>query len=143
MSSCLSVTVEQTVNLPMITIPLFAEQPYSAKRTESKGISITMNIDTFTADELTDNIRRIITNTSYHTKIKKLSRIYRSRPMSAKQRAVYWIEQVLENGGEHLMSAALDMPWYEYLMLDIAALAVAMMIVIIMVFYKALTATLY
>ena len=127
-------------SVPMITIPLFAEQPYSAKRTESKGISITMNIHTFTADELTDNIRRIITNISYHTKIPK---IYRSRPMSAKQRAVYWIEQVLEHGGEHLMSAALDMPWYEYLMLDIAALAVAMMIVIIMVLYKALTTTLY
>ena len=129
--------------VPMITIPLFADQPYNAKRTESKGIAITMNIHTFTADELTDNILRVVTNTSYHTKIKKLSRIYHSRPMSAKQRAVYWIEHVLEHGGEHLMSVALDMPWYEYLMLDIAALAITMMIVIVMVLYKALTATLY
>ena len=130
-------------SVPMINIPLFADQPYNAKRTESKGISITMDIHTFTAAELTDNILRILTNISYHTKIKKLSRIYHSRPMSAKQRAVHWIEHVLEYGGEHLMSAALDMPWYEYLMLDIAALVLITMLVIITVLYKILTATIY
>ena len=123
----------------MITIPLCTDQPYNAKRTESKGIAITMNIHTFTTDELTDNILRIETNTSYHTKIKKLSRIYHSRPMSAKQRAVYWIEHVLEHGGEHLMSAALDMQWYEYLMVDIAALVLIVILAIIMVVYNILT----
>ena len=127
-------------SVPMITIPLCTDQPYNAKRTESKGIAITMNIHTFTADELTDNILRIVTNTSYQTKIEKLSKIYHSRPMSAKQRAVYWIEHVLEHGGEHLMSAALDMAWYEYLMLDIAALVFIVMLAIIMVLYKILTA---
>ena len=129
-------------SVPMITIPLFGEQPYNAERTEAKGIAITMDIHTFTAEKMADNVLQIVTNTSYNTKMNKLSRIFHSRPMTAKQRAVYWIEHVLEHGGEHLMSVALDMPWYEYLMLDIAALAITIIVLIIMVLYKILNVTL-
>ena len=42
--------------------------------------------------------------------------------MNPRQTAVHWIEHVLEFGGKHLRSHALDLPWYQYLMLDIAAL---------------------
>ena len=126
-------------SVPMITFPIFGDQPYNARRTQSKGVAITMNIHTFSADDLADTILHMAGNNSYQTKIEKLSRIYRSRPMSAKQRAVYWIEHVLEYGGDHLMSSALDMPWYEYLMLDIAALIITIMIIIIWIFYKLLS----
>ena len=130
-------------SVPMITFPIFGDQPYNARRTQSKGVAITMNVHTFSADDLTKNILHMASNNSYQTKIEKLSKIYRSRPMSAKQRAVYWIEHVLEYGGDHLMSSALDMPWYEYLMLDIAALIITIMIIIICIFYKLLSMTIY
>ena len=40
--------------------------------------------------------------------------------MTPQQRSLYWIEHVMKHGGKHLHSYALDMPWYQYLMLDIA-----------------------
>ena len=104
--------------VPMIAMPLFGDQPYNALRGEYFGAGIQMNVLEFTSDELVAAIDKVI-NGEYPNKIRKLSKIFRSRPMTPVERSAYWIEYVLEYGGEHLRSYALDMPWYEYMMLDI------------------------
>ena len=108
--------------VPMIMFPLFADQPYNAKRSEIKGHSLTMDILTFKPDELVKNIKSMLySNNQFQKAIKKDSNIFKSSFMNPRERSVYWIEHVLEFGGSHLRSHALDMPWYQYLMLDIAA----------------------
>lgn len=50
----------------------------------------------------------------------------KDRPVKPLDLAVYWIEYVARNGRcEHFRSAALDLPWYQILMLDIAVGCVA------------------
>lgn len=40
--------------------------------------------------------------------------------MSALQKAVWWIEYVIRNkGATHLKSPLVDMPWYQYYLLDV------------------------
>ena len=40
--------------------------------------------------------------------------------MSALDNAVYWVEYVLRhNGAPHLRSAAVNLPWYQLLLLDV------------------------
>ena len=116
--------------VPMITVPFFSDQPYNAKRAASKGVSITMKLHNFSTEELISNIREMTEKSQYKEKIDKLSGIFRSRPMQPTERAVYWVEHVLEFGADHLRSAALDMPWYQYLMLDIMALILIFTLII-------------
>ncbi|ELU16650.1 hypothetical protein CAPTEDRAFT_49794, partial [Capitella teleta] len=104
--------------VPMIAMPLFGDQPYNALRAEYNGIGLQMNILEFTPDDLTKAIDRVI-HGDYGRQIQRLSDIFRSRPLTPVQRSAYWIEHILEYGGDHLKSYALEMPWYEYLMLDI------------------------
>jgi glucuronosyltransferase len=52
--------------------------------------------------------------------MKKLSAVIRNQPQSALDRAIYWTEYVIKHkGAPHLRSAAADLPWYQYLLLDV------------------------
>ena len=121
--------------VPMIVFPLFGDQPYNAKRGEYKGFAATMDILNFKPAELVNQINLFFSTNTYRTNIKKASGIFKSRQMNPRQKAVYWIEHVLEFGGRHLGSHALDMPWYQYLMLDIAALILVVVSVVLTIVF--------
>ena len=104
--------------VPMIGFPLFAEQHHNAFRMVDHGYGIDMNILTFTADELVNNIHKVLHEKSFKMATQKASDILKSRP-TAQDTATYWVEHVLKYGGEHLRTGAVDMPLYQFLMLDI------------------------
>ena len=79
-----------------------------------------LDIKTFTEDQLEAMIHKVIGNASYKEALSSAAAVYRPQPMTAIQRAVWWIEHVLEHGGRHYRTYALYMPWYQYLMLDIS-----------------------
>jgi glucuronosyltransferase len=51
----------------------------------------------------------------------KLSAIYRDQPQTPLERAVFWTEYVLRHGGTPLRSVSTELPWYQYLLLDVIA----------------------
>ena len=106
--------------VPMVGFPIFADQPYNRRRIENKGYGVGMDLRTFTSDTLSKTIRKVIEDPSYKQQITQGSDIFRDRKQTPKEVAVSWVEHVIKYGGGHLRSHALSMPWYEYLMLDIA-----------------------
>ena len=111
--------------VPMVNIPVFYDQIYNAKRADYHGFSKTLSILDFTPDELRAVIQDIMGDNTYKEKISRASAIFSSQPMGPRQRAAFWVEHVLAYGGDHLRSHALDMPAYQYLMIDIAGFIVA------------------
>ena len=105
--------------VPMIGFPLFAEQSHNAFRMVDHGYGLRMNILKFTADELVDNIHKVLTEKSFKMATQKASDILKSQPMTTQDTSAYWVEHVLKHGGEHLRTGAMDMPLYQFLMLDI------------------------
>ena len=105
--------------VPMLGIPMFGDQPYNARRLKHHNYGDYVHILEFTTDELYGKIMKIISDQSYKENIMRASKIFKDRPMTPRERAVYWIEHVMKYGGDHLHSYALDMPWYQYIMLDI------------------------
>ena len=68
--------------------------------------------------------------------MKKFSRIFKDRPMTAQQSVVYWTEYIVRHdGAPHLNSVALQMNWFQYLLLDVA-IFVALTLVIIAFFVR-------
>lgn len=44
----------------------------------------------------------------------------RDQPMKPMDKAIYWVEYVLKyNGAPHYRSTALELTWYQYLMIDV------------------------
>ncbi len=105
--------------VPMLGVPVFLDQHHNARRMAYHGFGEFIDIRSMTSKQLVAAINGIVNNATYAETIRKASEIYRSRPMSARQRAAYWVEHVLKHGAGYLRSHAVDMPWYEYLMVDI------------------------
>ena len=87
------------------------------------GVSV--DIKNFTVAELVHKMALVIEDPMYRKNIQKASRILHKRQMNAHETAVFWIEHVIEFGGGHLRSHALDMPWYSYYMIDILVFLMA------------------
>lgn len=73
----------------------------------------------------------------YKENMNRLSAIHRDRPMSPLDTAIYWTEYVIRHkGAYHLRSAAVNLSWYQYLLLDVLAFVVIVTIVTLYIFYR-------
>ena len=58
----------------------------------------------------------------YKENAKRRSDLFHDRPVSPLDTAVYWVEYVIKHrGAPHLRVAGVDLPWYQYLLLDVIA----------------------
>ena len=113
--------------VPTICIPIFAEQPYNAIRMQYKGYGVHLNVATFTTNDLTSAIDEILTRPKYKQNIMKASTIFKNRLLAPAKRAAWWIDHVIKHGGEHLHPAVVDLPYYQYLLIDILAGVLALL----------------
>ncbi|XP_066289194.1 UDP-glucuronosyltransferase 2C1-like [Branchiostoma lanceolatum] len=112
--------------VPMVCLPLFGDHPGNAARVVAKGLGVKLDFGTVTSDELYQAVRDVLTNNSYRETAARLSRLYRDQPQTAMERAVWWIEHVIKHGGlPHLRARAVDLPFYQYYLLDVAACLLA------------------
>ena len=111
--------------VPMLCFPHWYDQPYNTIRMLYMGYGRCLDPVTFTSDQLVHEIQELVANNqTYLENIKEASAIFRGRPDTPVERMVRWMEYVIEHGGKHLRSHALDMKWYEHWMVDILVLLV-------------------
>jgi hypothetical protein len=73
---------------------------------------------------------------SYRKNAKQLSRLFRDRPQTPLETAIFWTEYVIRHkGAPHLRSAAVDLAWYQYLLLDVVAVVVTFVAMVLWVVY--------
>ena len=81
-----------------------------------------MDIRTFDPNVLVEYINEVAADGSFYQRIiKKRSSILHDTDARPVGTCVRWIEHVMTHGGEHLHSHAVDMPWYQYWMIDVLA----------------------
>ncbi|XP_019640626.1 PREDICTED: UDP-glucuronosyltransferase 2C1-like [Branchiostoma belcheri] len=108
--------------VPVVCLPLFGDQPANAARVVARGLGVTLDFSTVTADQLYQAILDVLTNNSYRETAARLSRLHCDQPQSPMERAVWWIEHVIQHGRlPHLRARAAELPWYQYYLLDVAA----------------------
>ncbi|KAM4809187.1 2-hydroxyacylsphingosine 1-beta-galactosyltransferase [Rhinophrynus dorsalis] len=110
--------------VPVVGIPLFGDHYDTMTRVQAKGMGILLEWKKLTTDNLFKSLQEVIHNQSYQQQAVKLSKIHKDQPGHPVSRAVYWINYVLRhNGAEHLRAATYEISFYQYLLLDIALLA--------------------
>jgi len=118
--------------VPELCLTVWGDQLYNAARMQYRGYGLNVGpMRDVTADKLVASARDVITNSSYSAAARAASVIFRSRPQNPRQRAAWWIDHVIQHGGGHLHSYALDMPWYEYLMLDLLLVVMVIPLVLL------------
>nr|CAD7463939.1 unnamed protein product [Timema tahoe] len=110
-----------TVGVPLIAIPFFSDQDFNVKKIEEKGIGIRLNFADITKEKLLFALDKVINDSSYQKNVIHLATLLNDQPQTAMDRAIWWTDYVLRHkGATHLRTAAVDMPWYQFLLIDIS-----------------------
>ncbi|KAL3277215.1 hypothetical protein HHI36_012565 [Cryptolaemus montrouzieri] len=122
--------------VPMLSIPLFADQFLNSKNVQDKGIAIAVELDKV-SNLISDLMKELIENPKYKQNAKKLSEEFKDRPKKPLDEAVYWIEYVLRHkGAPQLKSKSVDLVWYQYYLLDVGGIILFLLIISLTVIYK-------
>ncbi|XP_010594017.2 UDP-glucuronosyltransferase 2B31-like isoform X5 [Loxodonta africana] len=112
--------------IPMVGIPLFADQPDNIAHMKVMGAAVRLNMDTMTSTDLFNALKTVIYDPSYKENAMRLSAIHRDQPVKPLDRAAFWIEFVMRHkGAKHLRPAALSLTWYQYHSLDVIGFLLA------------------
>lgn len=112
--------------VPVIGIPIFADQHLNMARAESSGFAKTIQLPELNEKTLFPAITELLTNDNYAKKIKQLSDRYRDQPLTPLDTAIYWTEYVARHkGAPHLRSAGLELSFFAYHSLDVFAALLA------------------
>lgn len=115
----LSVMEAVHCGVPMVVIPQMGEQYTNAKALEAQGAGIILLLSEI-SETTTFNAVQEGLSSKIKENMEQLSDRFRDRPMSPLDTAVYWVEYVIRHkGAPHMKTAAVDMPFYQYYLLDV------------------------
>ncbi|CAK1594086.1 unnamed protein product [Parnassius mnemosyne] len=132
----LSITEAVHFGVPIIGIPVFADQHINVQKAVKKGFAKQVDLSFSIVEDIEDAIQEMLHNSSYRNKAKEFSFIYHHRPISPGAEFVHWVEHVVRTkGAAHLRSPAFTVTWYQKLYLDLIAV-IAITIVLTFVCMK-------
>lgn len=106
--------------IPTLFMPFFGDQYRNAKMAEKLGYGHYILFSHLTENSLKSKIDKMIGRKKYFEKAKEMSSIVRDNLVNPLNTSMYWIEYVIKhNGAKHLKSHAIELSWYQYLMLDV------------------------
>lgn len=120
--------------VPMLYIPLFGDQLRNAIRAVNIGYAEMLRISEITESNLPLKLDVLLNDPKYLAKAKEVSRIIMDRPIHPMNESIYWVEYVIRHGGaKHLKSAAANLSFFTYFLMDVFAVIAIGMIVIFLV----------
>ncbi|XP_019741072.1 UDP-glucuronosyltransferase 2C1-like [Hippocampus comes] len=123
--------------VPMVGIPMFADQPDNMVRMKAKGAAVTVDFNFMSSEDLSNAIKTVIEDKSYKENAMRLSVIHHDRPKSALDEAVFWIEFTMRHKGtKHLRVQSHELTWYQYHCLDVAGFLLAVVLLSTFLFVK-------
>lgn len=123
--------------VPMLFIPLYGDQYRNALKAEAAGYAKTIKFSDITVKSLTSILNEMTSNTKYRDNIKRISELFRDNLVEPMDEAIHWIEYVIKHkGASHLKSSAVNMPWYEYLLLDVFLVFGGAFVILLLIIIK-------
>ncbi|KAI7815526.1 UDP-glucuronosyltransferase [Rhyzopertha dominica] len=105
---------------PMLAIPFAFDQFNLAKKVTKLGIGLNLDFSKLTKESFKAAIIEITDNPKYKKKIREINDLLTDRPMTGLETTMWWIEYVLRHkGAPYFRNRVVDMPWYEYFLLDV------------------------
>ncbi|XP_046427724.1 UDP-glucosyltransferase 2-like isoform X1 [Neodiprion fabricii] len=105
--------------VPMIGIPFFGDQAFNVLGYVHRGFAVHIDYDDINQLTFSKALNEVLTNPMYQSNAARYSRLFKDRPLSPLDEAVFWIEYIIRNGGEPLRSSALHLYWFQYYLIDV------------------------
>lgn len=106
--------------VPVIAIPFTGDQNSNARKAKGQGWAEILPISKLTEVRLAKAVNKLLNNSNYLKAVKKLSNLYRDKPLSAIDTAVYWIEYVIrQKGAKHMQYPGVELNFFQRNSLDV------------------------
>uniref|UniRef100_A0A1I8MMK9 UDP-glucoronosyl and UDP-glucosyl transferase n=1 Tax=Musca domestica TaxID=7370 RepID=A0A1I8MMK9_MUSDO len=117
------ITEAKFYGVPMVGLPVFADQPMNMEEVVAKGYGLSINHDESLSEEIIHKtVTEVLNNPKYSDNVKQFSNLYRDRPLKIKDNAVYWLEYLIRyKGAPHMQSPLKTMSFVEKINLDVYA----------------------
>ncbi|XP_039484432.1 UDP-glycosyltransferase UGT5 [Drosophila santomea] len=120
--------------VPMLALPVFADQPGNADRLVASGYGLQLPLATLDVDEFKASIKEVIDNPKYAKTLKSFSQLYRDRPLSPHESVVYWTEYVIRHhGAAHMQSPLVHMNFIASNNVDIYIIAALVLYIVFII----------
>ena len=116
--------------VPQVCIGIMEEQKYNCRRMADHHYGLSLSLHTLAAGDLLHALTEITQDPSYKKDVNHCSRIMHNLPQG-KQQLAFWVDHVLEFGGDHLRPSSADMPFYSLYMFDILAAVLLLLVLIV------------
>ncbi|EFA02977.2 UDP-glycosyltransferase UGT5 isoform X3 [Tribolium castaneum] len=128
--------------VPVVVMPQYGDQFTNARALEANGGGVILHLSEATEERIYDALKTIL-DPRFQKQAKELSARFRDRPLPPLETAIYWVEYVARHrGAHHMRTAAVDMPLYKYLLLDVIAFLVLVAGLLFALFFYATRAIL-
>ncbi|KAL1506654.1 hypothetical protein ABEB36_005979 [Hypothenemus hampei] len=125
-----------TVHKPIIGIPFHSDQTTNVDSCVKYGLGKMINLEELDENILKSYAIEIINDPKYAENAKKLNQLMKDQPQDGLEKAIWWIEYVSRHkGARHLRSLAVDLPWWQYLLLDVLGFLFGIFIAFILIVY--------
>ncbi|XP_066581163.1 UDP-glucosyltransferase 2-like [Prorops nasuta] len=114
--------------VPMIGVPLFADQFININSYVGKKIAVKVDVDFITEEMLDTALNTILHESVYRDSVRNISEKFRNRPMSPNDTVNFWVEYVIKYGNDALRSPAMDLKWWQLQLFDVYALLILLCI---------------
>jgi len=108
-------------SVPLICLPILAEQDHNAQVIASKGAGIKLEAVGLKQEHLQNAISEILHNPKYRKAMTTLTRIFKDRPTPPLETAIWWIEYILrhDDTNDFLVPPSVRQPWWKRRQIDI------------------------
>lgn len=123
--------------IPIVGLPVFADQYSNMKIAEENGYGISVPFKYLTEENFYTAISNVLNKPKYLQTAHLRSKVFHDNPIKPLDKAIFWIEYILrQNGAPHLKSPALNLKWFQYLFLDVIAVTAFIFIIPICIYYR-------
>uniref|UniRef100_A0A1I7Y1C5 UDP-glucuronosyltransferase n=1 Tax=Steinernema glaseri TaxID=37863 RepID=A0A1I7Y1C5_9BILA len=116
-----SVTEAVFHGVPLVALPLFADQPHTAALIRSRGVGVLLSKADLTTEAVASALREVLEEGSPISKnVRRMKELLSKRPFKSEDLVLRWAEYAAEFGPLPEMSVrAAEMSWIQSTMLDI------------------------
>jgi len=125
--------------VPILAMPIFADQPDNAARIVERGLGLSLDRHTITQEDVTKAIRKILDDPKYQSKVNLFADMWRDQDRSGFDEAIYWIELLIKYGSfQHLQINDHDLNILQYLSVDVVCVYIMIALLVMMILVKTL-----
>ncbi|KOX67540.1 UDP-glucuronosyltransferase 1-6 [Melipona quadrifasciata] len=128
--------------IPTIGIPVCFDQMRNVNIMVHKKMGVLLRLEDLSERSMDTALHAILHDPKYREAARKMSQLFRDRPMNSLDTAIYWTEYVIRNGPDSLKSPAVDMPWWKLHLIDVFVFLIASFVLALYFLFVAVKFTL-